>query len=92
MKIAMITPRYKVDVRGGGELSLQLLVEALRNQGISVVVFSGDKLFPKIKDTLKLNTAMYKYLKNQLLADMIFTTLIICPYYLQLEGLLKNIT
>ena len=67
MKIAMITPRYKVDVRGGGELSLQLLVEALRNQGISVVVFSGDKLFPKIKDTLKLNTAMYKYLKKSVI-------------------------
>jgi len=60
----MVTPRYKKDIRGGGELSCALLVEALRKQGIEVDVLAGDELFPSIKNTGKLNIEMYKVSKK----------------------------
>jgi len=66
MIICMVTPRYKRNVKGGGELSLQLLVEALRTLGIDVTVLSGDALFPNIKNKELLNTAMYGYLKKRI--------------------------
>lgn len=64
MKVAMVTPRFKKDIRGGGERSCQLLVSTLRTLGIDVDVISGDELFPKIQDTKLLNIAMYRYLKK----------------------------
>lgn len=64
MKIAMVTPRYVKDIRGGGERSCRLLVEALRVAGVQVDVFSGDELFPEIQDTKYLNLAMYRYLRK----------------------------
>ena len=64
MKCIMVTPRYKKDIRGGGEISCALLVEALRKQGIEVDVLAGDELFPSIKDTWKLNIKMYRAAKK----------------------------
>lgn len=64
MKIVMITPRYKKDIKGGGEISCKLLVEALRNFGIKVDVMAGDELFPNEKKTWKLNIKMYRLIKQ----------------------------
>jgi glycosyltransferase involved in cell wall biosynthesis len=64
MRVAMVTPRYEKDIRGGGEKSCKLLVDTLRTLGINVDVITGDELFPKIQDTMLLNLVMYKYLKK----------------------------
>ena len=74
MKIAMITPRYEKDIRGGGERSCKLLVDTLRKQGIDVDVFSGDELFPTEKDTWKLNIKMYRVVKKLLNDYEVFHT------------------
>ena len=74
MKVAMVTPRYEKDIRGGGEISCKLLVDTLRTLGIDVDVISGDELFPKSKDTKILNMLMYKYLKKRIDKYDIFHT------------------
>ena len=63
MKIAMVTPRYE-NICGGGEISCKLLVETLRKLGLTVDVYSGDALFPQIKNKELLNTVMYGHLKK----------------------------
>lgn len=63
MKVAMVTPRFIKDIRGGGEISCKLLVDTLRTLGVEVDVFSGDELYPEIKSKEALNIAMYRFLK-----------------------------
>lgn len=69
MDIAMVTPRFVNDIRGGGEVSCKLLVDTLRKLGIEVDVISGDELFPEIQNTIKLNLSMYMYLRKQDLSN-----------------------
>ena len=69
MKLAMVTPRFVKDIRGGGEISCKLLVDTLRKLGVEVDVITGDELFPEVQNTIKLNLSMYMYLRKQNLSD-----------------------
>lgn len=74
MKVAMITPRYPPNIKGGGEISCKLLVDTLRNKDLNVDVLSGDVLFPNVKSKEILNLKMYQYLNKRIYDYDVFHT------------------
>lgn len=74
MKVAMITPRYPPNIKGGGEISCKLLVDTLRNKDLNIDVLSGDVLFPNVKSKEILNLKMYQYLKKRIYDYDVFHT------------------
>lgn len=75
MKIALVTPRYPPNVRGGGEISCKLLVESLKKHTEhEITVLSMDTIYPYIKSKDLLNVVAYGYLKSKLDEFDIFHT------------------